>query len=122
MSATSAARPDVSGYERGCGADRGCVFGPSWTDDHAGIDGHDGCDTRNDVLRRQLDGVTFRPGTHDCVVINASKGDRSPGEWMPINRAFRCEYIDRFLDVALAYDLPVTRADVRSMRFTLATC
>jgi hypothetical protein len=184
---TVPSRPDVPGYERDCGSGAACVFGPSWTDDHAGVDGHDGCDTRNNVLQRQLRDIAFRPGTRDCVVVagtlddpytgrlltfakrdasavqidhlyplalawdmgasrwsaqrrvdfandvarnllavdgraNASKGDRPPGEWMPINAAYRCDYVERFLDVALAYDLPVTPADVESMRFTLSTC
>jgi hypothetical protein len=180
-------RPDVPGYDRGCGAGEGCVFGPSWTDDHAGVDGHDGCDTRNNVLQRQLHDLRFRPGTHDCVVVagtlddpytgrvltfakaeaskvqidhlfplalawdmgastwtrerrvdfandvalnllavdggaNASKGDRGPGEWMPIARGFRCEYVERFVRVAVAYDLAITTADADSVRHTLGTC
>lgn len=38
-------------------------FGPQWAD----VD-HNGCDTRNDILARDLTDVTFRAGTHDCVV------------------------------------------------------
>jgi len=34
-----AARPDVPGYKRD-------QFGQTWTDDHAGRGGHNGCDTR----------------------------------------------------------------------------
>ena len=39
-------------------------FGPAWSD----VD-HNGCDTRNDVLNRDLRDKQWRPGTHDCVVI-----------------------------------------------------
>ena len=39
-------------------------FGPAWSDTD-----RNGCDTRNDILARDLKGVTFRPGTHDCIVL-----------------------------------------------------
>lgn len=45
----------VSGYDRS-------AFGEAWAD----VDGN-GCDTRNDVLQRDLDQVRFRRGS-DCVV------------------------------------------------------
>ncbi len=45
-----------TGYDR----DR---FGDGWQDP----DGN-GCDARNDVLRRDLTAVTIRPGTQDCIV------------------------------------------------------
>lgn len=38
-------------------------FGPAWSDE----DGN-GCDTRNDVLGRDLVGVVYRPHIRDCVV------------------------------------------------------
>ncbi|CAL8899717.1 calcium-binding protein [Kocuria varians] len=38
-------------------------FGPRWADTD-----HNGCDTRNDVLRRDLTGITVTPGTHGCKV------------------------------------------------------
>ena len=56
-----AARPDVPGYRRD-------QFGPTWTDDHAGRGGHNGCDTRNDVLASQLTAVQYR-GRSSCVVV-----------------------------------------------------
>jgi hypothetical protein len=39
-------------------------FGPAWAD----VD-RNGCDTRNDVLNRDLTSRSWRPGTHDCVVV-----------------------------------------------------
>lgn len=39
------------------------AFGPAWAD----ID-RNGCDTRNDVLGRDLTHPGFRPGTHGCTV------------------------------------------------------
>ena len=44
------------------------AFGQAWSDDTQAEFGHNGCDTRNDILRRDLTGVTFKPGTRDCVV------------------------------------------------------
>ena len=42
---------------------------------------------------------------------NSSKADQGPGEWLPLNAAFRCEYLARYLSVTVAYDLPITQAD-----------
>lgn len=160
-------RPDVPGYERD-------QFGQTWTDDHAGRGGHNGCDTRNDVLAVQLTALRYR-GRSRCVVIagtlpaepytgrriefrkaaaakvqidhlyplarawdmgaarwplqrridfasdeaanllavdgpaNASKNDSGPGEWMPLNRNYRCTYVLRYLLVARKYALQVPR-------------
>ena len=38
-------------------------FGPRWADTD-----HNGCDTRNDILRRDLTEITVKPGTHGCTV------------------------------------------------------
>ncbi len=45
-------------------------FGPAWSD----ID-HNGCDTRNDMLRRDLTALALRPGTRDCVVLSGVLAD-----------------------------------------------
>lgn len=37
-------------------------FGERWTDDNDDVWGHNGCDTRNDILRRDLAGVVLRSG------------------------------------------------------------
>ncbi|WP_245934353.1 GmrSD restriction endonuclease domain-containing protein [Arthrobacter psychrolactophilus] len=39
-------------------------FGQAWAD----VD-RNGCDTRNDILNRDLTAKTFKPGTRDCVVL-----------------------------------------------------
>lgn len=168
-------RPDIPGYDRDCGPGDGCVFGTEWNDDTGAPDGHNGCDTRNDVLAEQLLDVTFAPGSNDCDVVsghftdpytgakmdyategsqihvdhlfplaaawdlgatewtieertrfandtevellavdgsaNMSKGDSTPASWLPPVKAYRCEYVTRYLTVALAYDLAITQAD-----------
>lgn len=60
----------LPGYERGCSDGDGCVFGPSWTDDNTipGT-GHNGCDTRNDILSATLQDVQYKAGS-DCVVTS----------------------------------------------------
>ncbi|MEO8282379.1 MAG: DUF1524 domain-containing protein [Pseudarthrobacter sp.] len=45
-------------------------FGPAWSD----VD-RNGCDTRNDTLRRDLTAIALRPGTHDCVVLSGVLND-----------------------------------------------
>ena len=50
-------------------------FGPAWAD----VD-KNGCDTRNDILRRDLTQVVFKPGTKDCVVLSGVLIDKYSGE------------------------------------------
>ncbi|RKO27401.1 HNH endonuclease [Pseudarthrobacter phenanthrenivorans] len=49
-------------------------FGPAWAD----VD-RNGCDTRNDILARDLEAETFKPGTRDCVVTAGLLADRYTG-------------------------------------------
>ncbi|MFB8228563.1 DUF1524 domain-containing protein [Cellulosimicrobium sp. NPDC055967] len=60
---------EVKGRAPKTGYDRD-VFGPAWAD----VD-RNGCDTRNDILARDLAGETFKPGTHDCVVLTGALDD-----------------------------------------------
>ncbi|PID97621.1 MAG: deoxyribonuclease [Actinobacteria bacterium] len=41
------------------------VFGQRWEDSD-----HNGCDTRNDILGRDLSRPVFKAGTRDCVVVS----------------------------------------------------
>ncbi len=50
---------------------------------------------------------------------NEAKGGAGPASWLPPVRRIRCAYVARFAQVAVKYDLPVTRADKASM---LAQC
>ena len=175
-----AVRPDVPGYKRD-------QFGQTWTDDHVGRGGHNGCDTRNDVLAAQLTAVQYRARSR-CVVIagtlpaepytgrriefrkaaasrvqidhvyplarawdmgaarwplqrrvdfandeaanllavdgpaNASKNDDGPGEWLPINRSYRCTYVLRYLQVAHKYTLAITAADRDAAQAITRSC
>jgi hypothetical protein len=55
------------GYERK-------LFGQAWQDRD-----WNGCDTRNDVLARDLVEVVFKPGTHNCVVLAGILNDPYTG-------------------------------------------
>lgn len=54
-------------------------FGQAWSDDVDVPGGHNGCDTRNDILGRDLAETTFKPGTHDCVVLSGIYTDPYTG-------------------------------------------
>lgn len=56
-------------------------FGPAWAD----VD-HNGCDTRNDILNRDLKDVTHRPGTHDCIVLTGVLNDPYTGRTIHFQR------------------------------------
>src|SRR5450830_1224404 len=45
-------------------------FGQAWAD----VD-RNGCDTRNDILRRDLTAQALKAGTHDCVVLSGTLND-----------------------------------------------
>jgi hypothetical protein len=56
-------RAPRTGYDRG-------LFGQAWAD----VD-HNGCDTRNDVLRRDLAPYALKPGTNGCLVLSGTLHD-----------------------------------------------
>jgi len=63
----TAGRAPLTGYARE-------QFGTAWAD----ID-RNGCDTRNDVLNRDLVDVEHKPGTHECVVLSGTLLDPYTG-------------------------------------------
>ncbi|RZU33005.1 HNH endonuclease family protein [Blastococcus saxobsidens] len=67
-------RAPRTGYERE-------NFGDGWVDTD-----RNGCDTRNDVLARDLTGETFRPGTRDCVVLTGTLADPYSGRVIEFQR------------------------------------
>jgi hypothetical protein len=158
-------------------------FGPAWADTD-----HNGCDTRNDVLARDLTGETFKPAANNCVVAsgtladkytgtviqfvrgqdtssdiqidhivplsdawqkgaqqlsadqreelandplnltaadgptNSAKGDKDAATWLPPNKAFRCEYVERQTAVKMKYSLWVTKAEHDAIAGILENC
>lgn len=63
----------IEGYDRS-------EFGPAWED----VDGN-GCDTRNDVLARDLDNIRYRKGSR-CVIQTGTLHDPYVGVTMPFQR------------------------------------
>jgi hypothetical protein len=57
-------------------------FGASWSD----VD-RNGCDTRNDILNRDLADKEWRPGTRDCVVIAGTITDPYTGKALTFAKA-----------------------------------
>lgn len=63
-------RASRTGYAR-------AQFGEAWTDDNNQLWGHNGCSTREDVLRRDLADVVLRPG--GCKVASGTLRDPYTG-------------------------------------------
>jgi hypothetical protein len=168
---------------------RRAAFGDAWDDDNGAPGSHNGCDTRNDILNRDLVDKTYvttkrcvravatgtlrDPYTNGTVAFvrgnqvgasvqidhivplafawdmgardwsdamrkrfandpanllavagkaNQDKGDLPPGEWMPPNTAFWCQYALQFIEVLRGYRLPVDEASARQMRNAAASC
>lgn len=64
----------VAGYDRD-------AFGQAWADTD-----RNGCDTRNDVLRRDLADIVTKAGTHGCVVLSGILHDPYTGTTINFRR------------------------------------
>jgi hypothetical protein len=61
-----AGRGPKTGYDRD-------QFGSAWTDSAVGVAwARNGCDTRDDILHRDLSHIAVRSGTHGCVVTHGT--------------------------------------------------
>lgn len=67
-------RAPMTGYDR-------AEFGPAWSD----VD-HNGCDTRNDILKRDLTDETFKKGDKDCTVLSGVLHDPYSGKTIDFKR------------------------------------
>ena len=168
---------------------RRAAFGDAWEDDNDAPGGRNGCDTRNDILNRDLEekiyvatkrcpqavaGGTLRdPYTNATIAFvrgnrvgasvqidhlvplafawdmgardwtepmrirfandpanllavaggaNQDKGDQPPGDWMPPNAAFWCQYAVAFIAVVRGYGLPVDEASAHRLRDAASAC
>jgi hypothetical protein len=174
-------RAPKTGYERS-------QFGDAWSDDVTVADGRNGCDTRNDILRRDLVDEVIKPGSNGCAVlsgtlndpytatsvafqrgpgtsaevqidhivslseawqtgaqfwdeftrrnfandprnlqatlgwVNQEKGDGDAATWLPPNRAYRCTFVSRIVEVKAAYRLWVTLAERDAIARVLSDC
>jgi hypothetical protein len=168
---------------------RRAAFGDAWTDDNDAPLGHNECDTRDDILNRDLvdktyvwikrcpdavaTGTLHDPYTNTTIAFqrgakvgesvqidhivplayawdmgasgwpepervrfandpanllavdgqaNQDKGDLPPGQWMPPNKAFACQYAMQFITVLRGYELPVDQESSNVLRQAAATC
>lgn len=176
--------------ERVRGGDyRRAAFGEAWDDENSAPGGHNGCDTRDDILDRDLADKTYvatkrcakavatgtlrDPYTNatigftrgnqvgasvqiDHIVplayawdmgargwtdgmrkrfandpanllavdgqANHDKGDLPPGEWMPPNAAFGCQYAIQFIAVVRGYHLAVEQLSAKRLRDSAESC
>jgi hypothetical protein len=67
-------RGPMTGYDR-------ALFGQAWAD----VD-RNGCDTRNDVLRRDLKSKTLKAGTNGCLVLSGVLRDPYTGHTIHFTR------------------------------------
>ncbi|NKR65355.1 DUF1524 domain-containing protein [Rhodococcus hoagii] len=162
-------------------------FGPAWTDDVDVQFGGNSCDTRNDILKRDLTNIVFRDGnctvqsgtlvndpytgktidfvrgkdTSSAIQIehvvalsdswqkgaqqlsererrnfandpdnliavdgpaNMAKGDGDAATWLPDNKAYRCTYVTKQVQVKAKYRLWVTQAEKDAITRVLGAC
>ncbi len=71
---------EVKGRAPKTGYDRD-LFGRGWKDPD-----RNGCDARNDTLRRDLMDPVARPGTHGCVILSGTLQDPYTGETIEFTR------------------------------------
>ena len=179
---TVAERVRGGDYRRG-------AFGDAWDDENTAPGGYNGCDTRDDILERDLDdkthvatkrcpqavatGTLRDPYTNATIAFtrgnqigaavqidhlvplayawdmgardwsdalrkrfandpanllavagqaNQDKGDLPPGQWMPPNTAFHCQYAVAFIAVIRGYDLAVEQNSADRLRAAAAGC
>ncbi|MFI7706967.1 HNH endonuclease family protein [Nonomuraea sp. NPDC049480] len=75
-------------------------FGPAWAD----VD-RNGCDTRNDILKRDLTNEKFKSGTHDCIVLSGTLKDPYSGKTIDFKRGQ-----DTSMDVQIDHLIPLSDA------------
>lgn len=168
---------------------RRSAFGEAWDDENSAPGGHNGCDTRDDILDRDLGdktylttkrcpqavatgtlrdpytnaNISFTRGNQigasvqiDHIVplayawdmgardwsdglrkrfandpanllavagqANQDKSDLPPGEWMPPNTAFGCQYAIQFIEVLRGYHLAVEQLSAQRLRESAEGC
>jgi hypothetical protein len=75
-------------------------FGPAWAD----VD-RNGCDTRNDILKRDLTNITFKSGS-DCVLMTGVLADKYTGktiDWKRGQDTSSAVQIDHKIPLSLAW-------------------
>ncbi|NKY19272.1 HNH endonuclease family protein [Tsukamurella spumae] len=99
----------VAARERAPQAYRRAAFGEAWTDEQSAPLGHNGCDTRNDVLNRDLADKTFvRTSACPNAVATGTLVDPYSGTTMRFTRGSKTSakvQIDHIVALAYAWDM-----------------
>jgi hypothetical protein len=97
-------RAPKTGYSR-------AAFGPQWSD----ID-RNGCDTRNDILKRDLTNIVFREKTRDCVVESGTLLDPFSNSQIEFKRGEKTSFlvqIDHVVSLSNAWQTGIFRASLK---------
>jgi hypothetical protein len=100
-------RAPKTGYSRS-------AFGPAWAD----VD-RNGCDTRNDILKRDLTQITFRARSKDCVVESGVLADPFSGEKINFQRGEKSSalvQIDHVVALSNAWQTGIFKADLATRK------
>jgi len=76
-------------------------FGQRWAD----LD-RNGCDTRNDMLQRDLVDIVFKPNTNDCVVLRGTLDDPYTGEtvtFIRVSEGYQPTQVDHLIPLSVAW-------------------
>lgn len=77
---------------------------------------HNGCDTRNDVLRRDLRDITLKAGTKGCVVIAGTLADKYKGETYAFDRTPNNIDIDHIIARSNAWQTGAAKFDEDTLK------
>lgn len=102
-------RAPMTGYDRD-------LFGQAWSDDVTVPGGRNGCDTRNDILRRDLETPTVRDGTQDCLVESGTLTDPYTGDLINFQRGDGQVEIDHVVALGDAWAKGAQQLDATTMR------
>ena len=100
-------RAPKTGYSRS-------AFGPAWAD----VD-RNGCDTRNDILKRDLTQITFRAKTKDCIVEIGVLTDPFSGGSINFQRGIRTSalvQIDHVVALSNAWQTGIFKSDLATRK------
>ena len=100
-------RAPKTGYSRS-------AFGPAWAD----VD-RNGCDTRNDILKRDLTQITYRAKTRDCVVESGVLADPFSGENINFQRGEKTSalvQIDHVVALSNAWQTGIFKSDLATRK------
>jgi len=75
---------------------------------------------RREIFANDLEDPRSLRAVH--LGANRSKGSRGPHEWLPVNEAFRCQYIEEFIAIKDRWELGMTRGEVAVLEYMLHIC